>query len=136
MKKTPTHLPLHFAMKAFLILGLMAPFIAHAETTKDVTVSINDVFVPGGFDSEADSYVVVSGLFPNGCYHWKEAKVTNTGTYSHDIQSVAAVNQGMCIMVLVPFTKEVRLGQLASGTHTLKFINGDGTYLQKTLVVE
>jgi hypothetical protein len=39
-------------------------------------------------------------------------------------------------MVLVPFTKEVKLGKLNSGKHTLKFLNGDGTYLEKTMAVE
>ena len=122
------------------ILIMAAPQIASAEpkqaTTKDVTVSVSDAFVPGGFDSQADAYVVVNGLFPNGCYRWKTAEISNDDEFNHNVRSVATVNQGMCIMVLVPFTKEVRLGKLTTGTHTLKFINGDGTYLQKTLNVE
>jgi len=39
-------------------------------------------------------------------------------------------------MVLVPFTKEIRLGKLQTGKHALRFLNGDGTYLEKSLVVE
>jgi hypothetical protein len=39
-------------------------------------------------------------------------------------------------MVLIPFQKDVRLGQLPTGKHILKFLNGDGTYLEKSLVVE
>jgi hypothetical protein len=39
-------------------------------------------------------------------------------------------------MVLVPFNKEVKLGKLNAGKHTLKFLNGDGTYLEKTLTIE
>jgi hypothetical protein len=49
---------------------------------------------------------------------------------------MATVSQGMCMMVLIPFTQEVRLGELQSGTHQLRFISGDGTYLQKTMVIE
>lgn len=105
-------------------------------TTKDVQIGLNDVYVPGGFDSEADAYVVASGIFPNGCYKWKTANVKHVDSYNHEVQSYATVSQGMCIMVMVPFTKEVHLGKLASGAHNLKFLNGDGTYISKTLKVE
>lgn len=105
-------------------------------TTRDVAIGISDVFIPGGFDSEADSYVVVSGMFPNGCYRWKAAEVKNVNALTHEIRSVAAVSQGMCIMVFVPFSKEVRLGLLASGNHILRFVNGDGTFLERNLKIE
>lgn len=125
------------ALASVLALGFAS--IAQAEevpSTREVVVGVSDVFVPGGFDSEADAYVVASGIFPNGCYRWKGASVKNTDRYHHEIQSVATVSQGMCLMVLVPFTKEIRLGKLGSGEHKLKFINGDGTYLEKTLNIE
>jgi len=109
---------------------------ATAPTTKDVAIGLNDVYVPGGFDSEADAYVVANGLFPNGCYQWKGASVNNVDSYNHEVQTYATVSQGLCIMVLVPFNKEIRLGKLASGSHNLKFLNGDGTYLQKTMTIE
>lgn len=122
------------------LFALSATHMARAEdalpATREVSVGVNDVFVPGGFDSEADAYVVASGIFPNGCYRWKGAQVTNIDTYNHEVKSTATVSQGMCLMVLVPFTKEIRLGKLASGHHTLKFVNGDGTYLEKALNVE
>lgn len=110
--------------------------VATAPTTKDVAIGVNEVYVPGGFDSNAEAYVVASGLFPNGCYKWKGADVKHVETFSHEIQPYAVVSQGMCIMVLVPFNKEIRLGKLARGTHLLKFLNGDGTYLQKSMKVE
>lgn len=120
-----------------LILIAMAS-IAHAENLppKDVVVPINEAFVPGGFDSQSDSFVVVSGIFPNGCYRWKNAEVKNVSEYVHEVTSHALVNQGMCLMVLVPFSKDVRLGRLQSGNHALRFLNGDGTYMEKTLVIE
>ncbi len=114
--------------------------IANAEgdvpQTREVTIGVSDAFIPGGFDSEADAFVVVSGLFPNGCYRWKGGEVANTDAMTHEIRSKAVVSQGMCLMVLVPFSKEIRLGKLNSGTHTLRFVNGDGTYLEKSLKVE
>lgn len=107
-----------------------------APTTKDVAIGLNEVYVPGGFDSSADAYVVANGLFPNGCYSWKGADVKHVDTFNHEVQPYATVSQGMCIMVLVPFTKEIRIGKLASGKHNLKFLNGDGTYLLKTMSIE
>lgn len=112
------------------------PALANEPQYKDVQIGLNDVYVPGGFDSEADAYVVANGIFPNGCYRWKNAEVKNTGDFTHEIRSTASVSQGMCIMVLVPFTKEIRLGKLATGQHNLKFVNGDGTYIEKTMSIE
>jgi hypothetical protein len=123
------------------VFALSFTQLVHAEdpalpATRDVTIGVSDVFIPGGFDSEADAYVVASGIFPNGCYRWKNAEVKNVDTFNHEVKSTASVSQGMCLMVLVPFTKEIRLGKLASGNHKLKFVNGDGTYLEKSLKVE
>lgn len=124
-----------FASSVFCVAS-----VARAEDplpqTRDVVVGVNDAYIPGGFDSDADSFVVVSGIFPNGCYRWKEGQVTDLDKKTHEIRSVASVSQGMCLMVLIPFSKEIRLGKLDSGLHTLRFINGDGTYLEKTLKIE
>ena len=103
---------------------------------REVVIGLNDVYVPAGFDSEADAYVIVNGILPNGCYRWSGVEVKNDGQFNHEVKSKALVSQGMCIMVLIPFTKEVRLGKLASGEHKLKFVNGDGTWIEKTLKVE
>lgn len=108
----------------------------NSQTTKEVNISISDAYVPGGFDSDADSYVVVNGLYPNGCYRWLRSEIVDQDAFNHEIRAVASVSQGLCVMVLVPFNHDVRLGKLASGDHTLKFVNGDGTYLQKTLKIE
>lgn len=103
---------------------------------KDVKIGITGVYVPGGFDSTSDSYVVVNGIFQNGCYKWKNADVVHKTATEHEITSIASVSQGMCIMVLIPFQKDIHLGQLAAGKHTLRFLNGDGTYLERSLNIE
>ncbi len=99
-------------------------------------VSVSEAYIPGGFDSNSDVYVIVSGVFPNGCYSWGEAKVENKSETLHEVTSLAEVTQGMCIMVMVPFSKEVRLGQFSKGEHVIRFVNGDGTFLEKTVVIE
>lgn len=106
------------------------------QETKEMMVGISDAYVPGGFDSDSDAFVVVNGIFPNGCYRWSRADVTHEAANLHEIRNYAKVQSGMCIMVLVPFTKEVHLGKLTAGTHKLRFLNGDGTYLEKQLTVE
>lgn len=124
-----------------LILVAAAVFAAQftyadVPAEKEVQVGISGAFVPGGFDSASDTYVIVNGVFQNGCYKWKRADISTKDAYTHEIRSIATVTQGMCIMVLIPFQKDVRLGQLQSGKHTLRFLNGDGTYLEKSMVVE
>ena len=103
---------------------------------REVQIGLNGVYVPAGQDTRADAYVVVNGVFQNGCYKWSRAETINKDDFNHDVISMAKVTPGMCIMVLIPFQKEVKLGHLKSGKHILKFVNGDGTYLEKTLVVE
>jgi hypothetical protein len=111
-------------------------FAQAAPATKEVTIALSEVYVPGGFSPATDAYVIVSGMFPNSCYRWARAEVNNTGPLTHEVKSIATVSQTMCLMVLVPYTKEVNLGRLQTGDHTLRFVNGDGTYFEKTLKVE
>lgn len=116
--------------------GLANPNPPSAQAPREVMVGVNEAFIPGGFDSTSEAYVVVSGVYQNGCYSWSRAEVTHTDTHHHEIRTFANVSPGMCIMVFVPYQKEVRLGQLASGDHTLRFLGGDGTYLEKSFTVE
>lgn len=129
-----------FAGLLALVVASNAQASAQDETPpgdRDVVVSIGDAYIPSGFDSSSDAFVVVNGLFPNGCYRWKGSKVTHDpANPRHEVQSIATVRGGMCIAVLVPFTEEVHLGKLDSGKHTIRFMNGDGTYLEKTLTID
>ncbi len=104
--------------------------------TKEVGITINEVYVPGGFSSETEAFVIVSGMFPNSCYRWGHSEVINPKANIFEVRSFANVTQAMCLMVLVPYSKEVRLGRLPSGEHTLRFVNGDGTYMERSIVVE
>ena len=123
-------------LAAFLVLWGTHSQAREGVEEKEVAVGINGAYIPAGFDSTSDTYVVVNGVFQNGCYKWKRAEVSNKDTFTHEVKSIASVSQGMCLMVLVPFQKEIRLGQMSSGNHTIRFLNGDGTYLEKSMVVE
>lgn len=127
-------------VKSTLFLGLVAAFIGWntqaQPLSKEVVVNVADFFVPGGFDSNSDVFVVASGTFPNGCYSWKEAMVEHKAENIHEVRVIADVQQGMCIQVLIPFTKDVQLGRFESGEHALRFMNGDGTFIEKRMVIE
>lgn len=127
-----------FFAAAVCMIALFAaqPVKAGEPATQEKIVGINDAYIPSGFDSGSDAYVVISGLFPNGCYRFKEAKVDHVGPALHEVRALATVSQGMCLMVLVPFSKEVQLGKLEAGNHAVRFVNGDGTYWEKHLVIE
>ena len=123
---------LFFAM----MLSAAPAFAEQTAPTKEVQIGINNVYIPGGFDSNSDVFVVVNGVFPNGCYKWGRADVNHVDSLTHEIKSIAQVSQGMCIMVMMPFQEEIRLGKFAPGKHTLRFVNGDGTFLEKTMDIE
>lgn len=119
-----------------LALPAMADQSQPQQPAKEMQIGVNSVYVPGGFDSNSDAYVVVNGIFPSGCYKWDRAEVSHIDAFKHEVKSIAKVGQGMCIMVLVPFQSEVRLGKFAAGEHTLRFLNGDGSYIEKTMKIE
>ena len=103
---------------------------------REVNIGVASVFVPSGFDSRSDVNVVASGLFPNTCYRWSRAEVTAKDQGIIEVYTKAKVHEGVCLMMLVPFTNEVALGHLGAGEHTVRFMGGDGTYLEKKIVIE
>ncbi len=125
---------------AFVFIGLIIHQIstqaAELINTEETAISISEVFVPEGLNSKMDSYVVIAGIYPNGCYSWKRSDVVSRGLYNHIIRPIADVTQAYCIMVLVPFVQPVQLGRLSPGSHHLLFLNADGSYLQRTLEIE
>lgn len=110
--------------------------MVHNDDPRDVDLTISSAFIPSGFDSSSDAYTVISGLLPNGCYRFKKAEVNHIGTSLHEVRAKATVSTDLCIMVLVPYTKEVALGKLVVGKHIVKLVNGDGTYSEKSLTIE
>jgi hypothetical protein len=110
-------------------------FRVPTEGGSEVAANISSVFVPSGFDN-SDPFVVISGLFPNSCYAWTRADVTHETANLHIVRAMARVRTGMCLMVIIPYTEEAPLGKLDAGEHTLRFMSGDGTYIEKKLTIE
>ena len=129
-------------MKSTIALMLMfsAPVLSFSAAAdpvvRDVVVAVNDVFVPEKVEHGAEAKIILNGMFPNSCYRGARAETKDTSPTVHLLQIHATVTQTMCLMVLVPWTKEVNLGRLPAGSHTLRFVNGDETYFERTLNVE
>jgi hypothetical protein len=118
-----------------LVVWMSAGLAASAVSSQQVMVGVSDAFIPSGFDTESDVFVVISGIFPNTCYTWQGAQVSRLESHLHEVRSFANVQQGICLQVLVPFQREVRLGRLAEGQHRVRFLSGDGTYLEKSFEI-
>jgi hypothetical protein len=124
--------------KFFLFVGMVLTANAVADPVpafRQVTVGISDVYVPQDINANNDAIVIASGMFPNSCYSWTRVDVTSPTPLFHEVRAIANVAQQMCLMVMISYQKEMDLGRFEPGNHTLRFINGDGTYFEKTLVV-
>lgn len=113
--------------------------ITHADEMppdRDLIVGVNEALLPPTLAAGKNVIAVLSGIFPNGCYRWKGTQVTHPEPELHEVRAIASVSQGMCIMVLIPFTKEVSLGALPAGQHTIRFVGGDGTYIERKIQIQ
>ena len=118
-------------MSAFNFAGATQP------SSKEVNIALNDVFVPETVEKGLDAKIILSGMFPNSCYRWSRVDVTSPEAMFHEVKAMATVTtNSMCLMVIIPFSKEVNLGQLTPGEHTLRFVSGDDTYFERKLVVQ
>jgi hypothetical protein len=79
---------------------------------------------------------VVQGIFMNTCYSLKEVDVKTLDANTQEISTVASVKEGSCFGDITPFHKEVKLGRLTAGDHTIRFLHGDGTYMEKKITIE
>jgi len=120
-----------FATSSFAAFGSV-------QEEKEVVVSVSDALVPSSVKANTENVrAVISGMFPNGCYRYNRSDVqTDSKNNISEVKTYATVSQGMCLMVLVPFTKEVQLGTFDKGMHKVRFINGDGTYMEKQFTAE
>jgi hypothetical protein len=98
-------------------------------------VNVSDAYIPSGFDTNAEAFVVVNGWFPHSCYKLKSVEVTHVGPFLHQITTKASVTEGLCLSVIIPWHREAPLGRLSAGDHKLQFMNGDGTYMEKQLTI-
>lgn len=125
-------------MTMVLVLGFgVVPAMAdEMPPDRDVVVGLNEALMPVSGRVGQNIVAVVSGIFPNGCYRWKGVQISQPESDLREVRAVAAVSQGMCIMVLIPFTKEISLGTFTEGEHAVRFVGGDGTFLERKIRIQ
>lgn len=124
-----------FISTLFILVNTVWAATPSTDPEKELSVGVNGVYVPPGFNSKVETYVVVNGLFPNSCYTLIEPKVKHVSTFTHEILTMAKVRQGICLRVYVPFKEEIVIGKLAVGVHTLRFVAEDGTSVEEKIEV-
>ena len=91
-----------------------------------VPVSSQEVFVPKGFDDNDQVVVVLDGYLPNSCYQLDSVSQSiDVATKTITLQQMARVYPGQCLMALVPFTTEVKLGILSNGQYKIATNRGN-----------
>lgn len=107
-----------------------------SQNTKQVVLSVQDVYFLKANNEKSATRMIVNGLFPNSCYSFNRIAVEHADKFVHKVRVYANVTQGVCLMVLSPYTMEGDLGMLPRGSHRIIFVAGDGTSFDKTLQVE
>lgn len=108
-------------LKAFAVLALSALASANVMANPiKVTVDLNRVYAPLGFDSNDNAQVVVTGNYANSCYKNAETDVVvDHAKKQIFLKSKAYKYDGYCLQVILPFDRVVDLGILEEGEYTI-----------------
>ncbi|MCB0404129.1 MAG: hypothetical protein KDD51_05035 [Bdellovibrionales bacterium] len=93
-----------------------------ARTEYDVvSVPVNEVFVPVGFDDNDRVEVVLDGYLPDTCHKLADVTVTvDNEARTLTLDQKAKRVLGACTDVTVPFSNVLSLGTLQTGTYKIK----------------
>lgn len=125
-----------YVLVATALFVSVSLFAKEGPQEKESYVNFTDVYVQRSRGIVEPHELLVQGMFPNGCHKWAKSEVEHLDDFTHQVRGISRVTQGMCIMVMVPFTKEVDLGVLKPGRHKVEVINGDGTTFEKEFVLQ
>jgi hypothetical protein len=91
-----------------------------------VLAPIQRSFIPQGFDNNDNAQVVVTGGYPNSCYHVGHTQYwIDRAAKKIDVEVTAyKTNNEVCLQVYVPFQQEISVGILDKGTYTVS-VNQD-----------
>lgn len=94
---------------------------------------VTEALIPQGQNARSVAVAEIQGLFPNDCYAFERVDVSSPQDFVHEVRLVATVREGMCLLYVTPFQRQVPLGQLEAGTHLIRFMNPDGTAIERTV---
>ncbi|MBI1859400.1 MAG: hypothetical protein HYR96_00590 [Deltaproteobacteria bacterium] len=105
-------------MRLVVILSFFVSVaMADKPQTEYFDAEIRYLFVPVGFDSnDPDVLVVIDGVMPDTCYRLDQPDVERVDSKTFSIRANMHKVAGNCLPFAVPFTQEVKLGQLKAGS--------------------
>lgn len=131
----PVRLLGSFALGVLSLFSLLSATPARADLNpKEVDLAVNAIFVPSGFDDNDEVLVVLDGYLPSAC-HRLTSPVVKVDRKSRlvTIAPRAKEFKGVCPDVAVPFTQEVKLGQLDEGNYSV--VSKDGRHRERLVVM-
>ena len=107
--------------KNFLAALALVPVLSMANPAQiEVSVPVDHVYSPAGFDSNDNSEVVITGFLPNLCYKAPKANVAiNNGKISVEVKALRTATLGFCAQVIVPYIEYINIGVLNKGNYPI-----------------
>lgn len=117
---------------AFLTLSV------YAYSQEQVSIGLNNVYVPKGFDANDSVEIVVVGELPNTCYlrPHGNAKIIGRDVIIEMEATKLSGPDVNCIMALVPYVVSVPLGQMNEGHYDIWVNAGTTSETSSSIFVE
>ncbi|MBI1859810.1 MAG: hypothetical protein HYR96_02700 [Deltaproteobacteria bacterium] len=107
-------------MSQFIVALLFAlPAVADVTPTQ-IDVPVHRAYIPIGFDDNDNAQVTVEGIFSDTCYRVGPARaVIHSNNHTIAIHQTAYRYGGICVQLLIPFTKTVDIGFTPRGNFAI-----------------
>lgn len=102
----------------------------------EAPVVIQEADVPTVVGKSTDVLVMINGYFSNTCYKYRSTDIRHPDAFTHEIRAFAIVEGEVCLMKIVNFQRDIELGQLPAGEHTVLIFSGDGKVFEHKMLVQ
>jgi hypothetical protein len=114
-----------FSKIAVVFLALVAIQVNADVFPKVVNTTFQSGYMPVGFDNNDNVQLVAEGVFSNTCYKPGSVKaVVSEKEKTIYLYPRAYKYDGVCLQMTVPWTKEIDLGLLKTGTYKVVNVSG------------
>lgn len=133
---------MEFVMKSLKALTILVSLLsgsfalAAGSAPVKVSVPIDHVYSPKGFDSNDDTEVIVSGYLPDLCHKSPSARYRVDGNkIKITVEALRYADPDMaCAEILVPFVESVHVGILDKGNYDIE-VNAQTPFEQKSNIM-